>query len=409
MQSVDTAKLSEIFDDLNSRKENDVQSRILGNPFAAVRLYALDGLIDGVAGKVGIEGAIMIGTASSAKAEMMGFRFGSVSIPVKFGLTTAYGLIQQIVKDETEDQKEFFVPEKASPDGIDEHTYSHDDFPGMNKIVKETFHYGLDHQALDWALTHLRQRLHYRTDLEALERAKATYPQAPRLFLLKSGSLTPQEQHAMDFRDEVKASYLQNAFLQYVRLRDRVLREGGDSLVFGVLDRSEASRSIFREIIDELLTRELPGWEPGRMNAVDDNDVMGLLLNPGEYTPVIKKTPQEDILQAITPSRAKTILGVKAFNQYEAFRQQTKTYQFYMKFPTGRAIRFDYPVFLETRKEAIDIRDLTAPILFSKSSQTDDFEETQLPRVVSLANMQSRNWLAALSAQLPLYLGGRTK
>src|SRR6266540_3364202 len=389
----DTTELREIYDHLDSKRRNDPD----GNPFGAVKIFARNGLIDGSVRKVPIKNVVMIGTAASAEAHIFRFRFGPVSIPVKFGLTTACGIIHQIEDDKvnTDTLQEVKIPKRLTPDRVDE-DLDRTDFPGMSKLVKESFHYELDNEALDYALPLLKESLQYKADLESLQRAEGIRSRKPLLFLLRSGSLTPQEQHPFDLKDSRKEKVLQATFNAYIRLRDRIIGQGSGTFVFGVLPNTEPRRAIYREIIDELLKRKLPGWVSGRMNTLDDNDVLGLLLDRGEFTQVARKNPMEDIIQSIGLARIRTVLGTALYNQYESNRKLSKTYQFFMGFGDGKALRFDCPVLQETTDEGPAIRDIAAPIIFSSSSAVGESEGTR-PRIITYAQTLSKRHLAEMA------------
>jgi hypothetical protein len=393
-------------------KERTKEEKRLGNPFAAVKLSFSEkgGLIDGAVTKTNPINAVIVGTASSAAPQVLGFRFGSFSIPVKFGLTTACGIVQNYVNGSVKGEvRELREPKaKSSPDSVDTTDYDKE-FPGMNKLVKERFHYQLDHEIFDWALEVLRTRRHYKLDIESFDEADNLRSAGLQLVLLKSGSLTPQEQSPFDFIDPVKGSYLQGTFNQYTLLRNR-LKDRGNSVAFGVLRYTEPRRAVIREIIDRILEQELPDWIPGRMKSLDDNDVLGLLLDRGEYTAIIKKTPHEDILQIEgLRERARHYLGGPRFSQYEADIQESKTYQFFMGFGNGRALRFDYPVFRDSQQEGVTIRDTAAPIIYALSAPVDEDFGGDLPRVLTFAQERSEKHLDALAEQLPTWVGGRRK
>lgn len=399
LQATDIDQLSSIFEELKVKRE----SQRGGNPFKAVKMFALDGLIDGLAKKIKVN-ALMAGTASSAQVSVLGFRFGKMSIPVKFALTTACGIVHKVVNDKVQPSvHEIKLPKHLMPEGIDAENYDHD-FPGMNKLVKESFHYGLDHETLDYALTLLKQRIHYKADVESIEAAKDINPNESMLLLLKSGSLTPQEQNPFDLLEPTKAKWVQRAFHDYTLLRDRLMTAGG--LAFGVLSRTEPRTSIYREIIDELLSSKLPSWTPGKMYPLDDNDVLGMLLERGEYTPVVEKIPHEDVLQKMGPERVRGILGNALFGQYESYRQKSKTYQFFIGYGNGKAVRFDYPLFEENG--GTEIRDSVAPILLSRSSIEDEFDGTR-PRIVTYAEGMSERHLIDMAKLLPSWVGGIAK
>lgn len=398
-----TSELAEIFQTLYEKRKGE---RREGNPFAAVKLFATEGIIDGKVIGDSTQGAVMIGTAASGRPCVLGLRFGPVSIPVKFGLTTAAGVIQEIENGEVvKEPHEIRFPKKLSPEGVTE-DYDHE-FPGMTKIIKEIFHYELDHQTLDYALDILKSRLHYKVDMESLDHVRLK-EEGPPLLLLKSGSLTPQEQNPFDLLDPVKRTLLLDDVNSYMRLRDRLIGQGSNCFAFGVLKDTEPRRAVIRDIIDELLTRKLPEWQGGRMNTVDDNDVLGLLLEPGEYTPVLKKTPHEDIIESMR-DRARNALGSALYTQYEMNRQRLKTYQFFMKLGHGRAVRFDYPVYREVPKEeGIDVRDFVAPILSSWSSKESELEAPR-PRIIRYAEDLSATLLKKMEKLAPSWIGGFRK
>jgi hypothetical protein len=398
-----TSELVEVFQSLHEEKRKN--ERREGNPFGAVKLFATKGIIEGKVIGDSTQDAVMIGTAASAQPCIVGLRFGPVSIPVKFGLTTAAGIIQEIEKGKVvKEPYEIGFPKQLSPERVTE-DYDHE-FPGMTKIIREIFHYELDHQTLDYALDILRSRLHYKVDMESLDHVRLKEEGTP-LLLLKSGSLTPQEQSPFDLLDPAKRTLLLDDVNSYMRLRDRLKDQGPNCFAFGVLKDTEPRRAVIRDIIDELLTRKLPEWEGGRMNTVDDNDVLGLLLDPGEYTPVLKKTPHEDIIESMR-DRARNALGSALYIQFETNRQRLKTYQFFMKLGHGRTVRFDCPVFRETSEEGVDIRDFVAPILFSWSSKESELEAPR-PRILRYAEDASMKLLNKMKTLAPTWLGGSRK
>jgi hypothetical protein len=394
-----TNELAEVFHALLEERRKD--ERREGNPFAAVKLQATKGIIEDKVKFDTTQDAVMIGTAASAQPLILGLRFGPVSIPVKFGLTTAAGIVQDIEKGEViKEPFEVRIPKTLSPERVSE-DYEHE-FPGMTKIVREIFHYELDHETLDYGLDILRSRLHYKVDLESLDHVQLKEQGKP-LLLLKSGSLTPQEQSPFDLIDPHKRTLLLDDVNSYLRLKDRLKDRGPNCLAFGVLRDTEPRRAVIRDIIDELLTRKLPEWQGGRMNTVDDNDVLGLLLDPGEFTPVLKKTPHEDLMDSMR-DRARNALKPALFAQFEMNRQRLKTYQFFIKLGHGRALRFDCPVFRETPEEGVEIRDFVAPILFSWSSIESELEAPR-PRILRYAEDASMRLLNKMKNLAPSWVG----
>jgi hypothetical protein len=410
----DTSELARVFEKLYKEREgNGPQSEQReGNPFAAVDLLATTGLIDGPPVKDRLaKDSIMIGTSASGQPCVLGLRFGRVSIPVKFALTTAAGYIQEMAKGEVkkESSYEILMPKHLTPEEVTE-DYDRE-FPGMNKIIRESFHYQIDIQAIEYMLDRLIRRRQSRVDIESLEHAQKVHSGSDEnpLLLLKSGSLTPQEQSPFDLIDPTKGAFLLSDMNDYLRLKEHLTIGGPKCWAFGVLQETEPRRAVIRDIIDELLSQKLPDWERGRMNVVDDNDVLGLLLDPGEYTPVLLKTPHKDILTKNVVERARRRLTAPLYTRYDNIRKQLKTYQFFMQSGYGKAVRFDYPVFDEaSQNEGPNIRDIVVPILFSASS-TESPVEPSRPRVIKYAEDLSAMWLNKMAKMAPMWLGGFRK
>lgn len=399
---VDCTELGQVYGFLRKKRENDKK----GNPFEAVTIIPTRGLIEGVAEQRGYDG-FLIGTASALRDSMIGLHFGRVHLPVKIPIITASGVIQRFLHDRPIKKPDLLnLPERLHPTNVDRTEFKRD-LPGLPKILRQTYHYELDQQLIAEVVEYLRESRHYEADKKTIETAARMRSDRENVIFLRRGALTPGEQHPYDFMDPDKAFFVAKAFDDYLRVKDRLHDNGFNG--FGVIYAGEPRRAIFREIIDEILHDRLPGWEKGRMNVLSDNDVLGLLLEEGEYTAILKKTPMEDLLnekERMNKERLRRNLGGAVYSRYEEQRQKMKTYQFHLGSGQRVAVRYDYPVHRDSPQEATSVRESCLPYLIPKSSPEGEFEAI-MPRILRFASDAARNRIAEIDKLLPSWFGGK--
>lgn len=395
---IDRSELEQVFQALAKQRKQDKKS----NPFEAVTVIALDGLVEGETQERRFEG-FLVGTASTSQDSILGLHFGHVHVPMKIPIITASGLIQMFAKDRVVEKRAVNLPERLRPTDVAKGEFKRD-LPGLPKILRQTTHYDLDQQLIAEVVEYLRSSRHYEADKKTIETVTRMRSNRDPVILLRRGSLTPGEQHPYDFLDPEKALFVGKAFDDYLRIKDRL--HDNEFNGFGVIVGGEPRRAIFREIIDEMLRNKLPGWEKGRMNTLSDNEVLGLLLEEGEYTAILKKTPMEDVLLRMNKDRLRQNLGGAVYAQYEERRQKMKTYQCYLGTGVHVAVRYDYPVYRDSPEEATSVRESCLPYLIPKSSPEDEFGPT-IPRILIFALDLARDRAAEIDKLLPSWFGGK--
>jgi hypothetical protein len=396
---VDRSELEQLYWLLRKTREKDKKA----NPFEAVTIIPTRGLIEGVTKQKGYDG-FLIGTASASRDSIIGLHFGRVHLPVKIPIITASGVIQRFLNDRPIKKSDVLnLPERLHPTSIDRTEFRRD-LAGLPKILRQTYHYELDEQLIADVVEYLQDSRQYEADEKTIEMAARMRSDPENVIFLRRGALTPGEQHPYDFMDPEKALFVGRAFDEYVRVKDRLHDNKFNG--FGVISQGEPRRAIFREIIDEILGDKLPDWQKGQMNALSDNDLLAFLLEEGEYTAILKKTPMEDVLSRMDKGRLRRNLGGAVYSHYEEQRQKMKTYQFFLGSGQRRAVRYDYPVYHDYPQEAISMRESCLPYLIHKSSPEGEFEAI-FPRILKFAYDATQNRAAEIDKLLPSWFGGK--